>query len=791
MNVLRIAFRQLASRLELLNTSDIYGATREAQVLPAEHVATLRLFGERAGRGRRPRQPAAAETEQGCPVICGRRPARRTVPEERPRTLLYPAVMRNAGQRVVQSTPVAPAKQLKIGHINIRSLAPKLDDVRMIIHQNALDALCITETWLSSKVSSDILLFAGYKIHREDRKAAKRGQQRARGGGVAIILRDDITASRLKMPPPQNSRLESLWLTVAVPGGRSAILGAAYRPPGEPVTHDIDALRQQLLDVTGQGKPIFLLGDFNVDLTRPDKPQVAQYITMLQELKLVQLVQDPTHPGVNPSLIDHAITNQTDFTQEPATVVKTHASDHDLITVRAPLLRPKKKPREVITRSIRNVNFDHLCLDLLQSDWSGLYRGDATSIDDVYANFLKVWNAAIDQHCPLKRVKLRHPDRPWLTLDDDLRDLQARRDAARRQRDVLRTAASEQAYTSLKKEFRRRIAAARADYFSAPSSSKEMWTELRKHALGPARSAGPDYSLDADAADRFNTYFAEVGGRIAAELADRRDGPASPPRPPTVCSAAFTVRPATLPELSDALKRMSGSRATGSDGVSLQLIRRCFPVVGPHLLRIINTSIITGKVPAAWKHAKLVPIHKAGDRLQPANYRPISVLSVIAKVAEKLISIQLSGYLTENHIMSPTQYAYRAHHSTESALVDLVSTVSAHRDEGRVSCLTSCDLSKAFDCVDRNELFKKLSWYGISTHWFLDYFTGRTQSVESSAVIEVKYGVVQGSILGPIMFNIFTNDLPCHLSPHATVVSYADDSQLIPTQRAAHALRAG
>ncbi|KAF0286855.1 hypothetical protein FJT64_014674 [Amphibalanus amphitrite] len=183
---------------------------------------------------------------------------------------------------------------------------------------------------------------------------------------------------------------------------------------------------------------------------------------------------------------------------------------------------------------------------------------DYTTIDDQYAAFLEIWNAAVDLHCPLKRVRLRHPDRPWLTLNDDMMQLQARRDAARRKRDAHRTPTSDQEYSSLKKEFRRRIAAARAEYFSAPASVKELWAELRKHALGNKPSAGLDDVPDDAAANRFNTYFAEVGHRIAEELAGRRDGTALPPRPPTVCSSAFTVRPATLSELSGALKRMSG-----------------------------------------------------------------------------------------------------------------------------------------------------------------------------------------------------------------------------------------
>ena len=620
MNVLRIAFRSLASRLEQLSTSAIYETTREADfLLSAEHVATLRHLGGRAGRGRRhrrgtaapPAQPicsAVAEAERGCHVIWGRRPARRTR-TERPRTLVYPATAKDTKQTAVFRGAVT--NQMKVGHINIRSLVPKLDEARLIIRQNELDALCISETWLTSEVSSDLLLFAGFQTFREDRKVAKRGQRRVRGGGVAIVLRESISASRLKVPSPADSRLESLWLAVSAPGGRSAVLGATYRPPGEPAAPDIDALRQQLLEVSGLGKPVFVLGDFNLDLTRPSKPQVREYVSMLQELDFIQLIQEPTHPGEAPSLIDHVLTNQTNIDHGAAAAVKTHVSDHDLITVKAPLPRLKRRAREVITRSIRDVNFDSLCLDLLQSDWSRLYSSSET-IDDLYAAFLEIWYASVDKHCPLKRVKLRHPDRPWLTLDDDLRDLQARRDAARRERDTQRTASSEQTYVSLKKEFRRRIAAARAEYFAAPSTMKEMWAELRRHALGPGPAAGPGDVSGAAAASRFNTYFAGVGSRIAAELAAGRDEPAPPPRPPTVCSAAFTVRPATLPELSRALKRMSGSRAVGSDGVSLRLVRRCLPVVGPHVLRVINSSIVTGKVPAMWKHAKVVPIYIQG-----------------------------------------------------------------------------------------------------------------------------------------------------------------------------------
>ena len=361
---------------------------------------------------------------------------------------------------------------------------------------------------------------------------------------------------------------------------------------------------------------------------------------MIDELGFVQLIRDPTHPGATPSLIDHVLTNQAVAGHEP-TVVKTHVSDHDLVTVKTRLARQKNKPRWIVTRSMRQVNYDQLCLDLLQADCSPLYREESTSIDDVYDAFLTTWNTAVDRHCPLKRVKLRHPDRLWLTMSDELRDLQTRRDIARRKRDAQRTAASEEEYSALKREFKRKIVSARADFFSAPSSTKEMWSQLRKHALGPRQRADPAAATDPDTANRFNAYFADVGRRIADELASRPAQRLSP-RPPIVCSSSYTVRPAMLPELSSAMGRLSGSRAVGSDGVLLLLIERCFPVIGPQVLRVINRSFVTGKVPKVWKHAKVIPIHKADETSQPCNLRPISILSVVSKLAEKLVALSLS-----------------------------------------------------------------------------------------------------------------------------------------------------
>ena len=196
-----------------------------------------------------------------------------------------------------------------------------------------------------------------------------------------------------------------------------------------------------------------------------------------------------------------------------------------------------------------------------------------------------------------------------------------------------------------------------------------------------ARQSETKKCLDADVC---NVYFADVGRRVAEEVCARRCEPIQP-RPPVVCSSAFRVHAVTLPQLGSALRGMSSSRAAGSDGMTIELLRHCFEVVGPVILHIINKSLVTGIVPADWKHAIVVPLYKSGDETSPANYRPISVLNVLSKLAEKVVSQQLVEYLTRNYILSPTQFAYRPAHSTESALLDIVSHVSNNTDKGMVT----------------------------------------------------------------------------------------------------------
>ena len=413
------------------------------------------------------------------------------------------------------------------------------------------------------------------------------------------------------------------------------------------------------------------------------------------------------------------------------------------------------------------------------SDWSSVY--DANSTDEKYDAFLTIWDRYIDIHCPTKTITFKHRECPWLTENDDIMQLKARRDSARREKDRSGTPDAASAHAELKKEFENVLREAKSRFFddSPSETSKERWTKIRRYAISDGKPCRTSSTLDEKTANKFNEYFSGVGKRIADTLRTTSIHQMSL-RLPRVVSNSFKVHPVTLPELSLALRRMSSSKSVGPDGVSIQLLRRCFEVVGPHLLHVINSSLRTGSVPALWKKAIIVPLHKSGPTSEPGNFRPISVLSVVGKLTEKVVSDQLLKYVTDNHIISDNQYAYRPRLSTEDATLDLVTQISRNMDAGQVSTVCSCDLSKAFDCVNRTSLISKLQCYGISPHWLEGYFENRQQIVKGGTDSkEVPFGVVQGSILGPLLFLIMTNDLQCYVSSSCKLVSYADDTQLV------------
>ena len=409
-------------------------------------------------------------------------------------------------------------------------------------------------------------------------------------------------------------------------------------------------------------------------------------------------------------------------------------------------------------------------------DWDFLECDD---IELIWKNWKENIFSVMEKHTKVVTIKQGNQrNKPWIT--NEIRRLIRKKQAAELAKDYHPSPQNFQSFRVAKKQMELAMFEAKQNFYhgkieDSASNPHKLWSIMRD--IAPASLKVKSKRDTEIPADTFAKLFSNIGGSnsSAPAVPEEYEGPTS--------NASFELSDCNEDEILRIINRIPEKKANGVDGIPMKIIKiGVKPLLKP-LTKLINLFIKKG-FPMELKRAIVLPIFKKGPADIPSNYRPISLLSCISKIAERAIANQLTSYLEKEDLLSDAQHGFRRNHSTNSALLYITETIRGDLDKGRGIGLVALDLSKAFDTIDHGILINKLRKLDIGegTIAFLkNYLSGRTMIVKTpkdeSQIHHIKKGVPQGSILGPLLFTIYVNDLP-KVVKNCSVVLYADDTTL-------------
>lgn len=641
---------------------------------------------------------------------------------------------------------------LNVCHINAQSLNNKIDEFRFIFENSGVDVVCVSETWFDPVVLGAIFDLDNYNLYRCDRKS--------HAGGVAIYVRKGIICKLCYNSEPME-QIEYLFVEITSLGNKM-LVGCVYRPHRKIKTDDFLKILENL---TLKYEDIVICGDFNSNAL------VESHL--VNNMKTIGLYPTnstvPTYyPATRNSLLDIIFVSNEEKILLYDQLTASCFSKHDLLFLSFDF-KLQQLPNVVTYYDFKHVNHNILSLELQNIDWNSIYYMPSaeTQLSFLEQKLEYVFNKSV----PVKTVTNNYKKKPWFNAD--IKTAIADRDMIFIRWKRFKTDELHEGYCSARRVVNKMIKRAKSAYYSSiftsAVGSKKTWKTIRDIGIGKTRIVE---SSEIDV-EKLNETFTKI--------------PSAPINQNFYVQNQITSTQTSLFSFNcvnqqDVLSSCLAvkSNAVGIDKIHPRFLKQIVPVMLPYITFIFNTIITKSTFPGNWKYAKIIPIPKANN-----EYRPIAILPYLSKVFEKLLHQQMHSYIQDNGLLTDRQSGFRSKHSCTTALIDVSEEIRASIDDGYITFLVLLDHSKAFDTVDHNILCMKLKtmfkFSDSSTRLICSYLGNRHQSVfannKKSRSLPVLKGVPQGSILGPLLFTIYINDLTKQIL-YSNVHLYADDVQV-------------